>query len=488
MVVWFPSGAWERVTAYAYNITMQRDTIYLDHNSTTPIDPRVVDAMTRAWRDGGANPASQHGPGRRARRVLEEAREGIAELLGAKTGGMDADRVIFTSGGTEANNLALFGQYGGVPLVSAIEHPSVMEASRRFKAVATDPDLELMRAMAKGESGAAEEFVSRHELNVNLVMQQITGDEQRAKELSSEVFVIALKERNRYYPNWLFHLVNRVARAALGLNQPAYNTFNTLLIGRDGIVRYKGIVFGHWHPVSVQLANNETGVVQPVAEIAAMCRKRSMTLHTDAVQAVGKIPVHFRELGVDAMTVAPHKFHGPLGIGALVLRHGVKLQPQLFGGFQQEGLRPGTENVALAVGFHEALKIATTELPQRAARMQTLRDELEQTLRHELPDTVVIGQDAPRLPNTSCIAFPGLDRQALVMALDLAGVACSTGSACASGSSEPSPTLLAMGLPKTVIDGAIRLSLGAFTTAEEVAEAARRILKTVKHLRAQKSA
>jgi cysteine desulfurase len=239
--------------------------------------------------------------------------------------------------------------------------------------------------------------------------------------------------------------------------------------------------------VSAMLANNETGIIQPVAEVAQCCRSNAILCHTDAVQAVGKIPVHFRELGVDAMTVAPHKFHGPLGIGALVLRHGVKLQPQLFGGFQQEGLRPGTENVALAVGFHEALKIATAELPDRAARMQSLRDELEQSLCNELPDTVVIGKSAPRLPNTSCIAFLGLDRQALVMALDLAGVACSTGSACASGSSEPSPTLLAMGLPPEVVSSAIRLGLGAFTTAEEVAEATRRILKTIKHLRSQNS-
>jgi len=165
----------------------------------------------------------------------------------------------------------------------------------------------------------------------------------------------------------------------------------------------------------------------------------------------------------------------------------VKLQPQLFGGFQQEGLRPGTENVALAVGFHTALELAVRDLPERAARMLALRDQLEQSVVAEVADTVIVGKDAPRLPNTSCISFPGLDRQALVMALDMAGVACSTGSACASGSSEPSPTLVAMGLPKAVVEGAIRLSLGAFTTAEEVAEAARRIIKAVKHLRSQKS-
>jgi cysteine desulfurase len=388
---------------------MQRDTIYLDHNSTTPIDPRVVDAMTRAWRDGGANPASQHGPGRRARRVLEEAREGIAELLGAKTGGMDADRVIFTSGGTEANNQVLsFSAGDDATVISRIEHPSI----------------------------------------INFVADNL-------EQIGFEV--------------------------------------RSVPVGADGIVQFdrlEELLPSAPRLVSIMLANNETGVIQPISAIASVCQGRGTILHTDAVQAVGKIVVNFRELGASAMTIAPHKFHGPAGIGALVIRRheAAVVGPLLKGGFQQEGLRPGTENVALAVGFHEALKIATTELPQRAARMQTLRDELEQTLRHELPDTVVIGQDAPRLPNTSCIAFPGLDRQALVMALDLAGVACSTGSACASGSSEPSPTLLAMGLPKTVIDGAIRLSLGAFTTAEEVAEAARRILKTVKHLRAQKSA
>ena len=394
---------------------MPDESIYLDHNSTTPIDPRVVEAMTRAWRDGGANPASQHGPGRRARRMLEEAREGIAELLGAKTGGMDADRVIFTSGGTEANNLAIHGLLppagtkpgpGESLIISAMEHPSI--------------------------AGVAE-------------------------QLRREDHVVDI-----------------------------------LPVRSDGVVEFQVPARQEPRPpvalVSVMLANNETGVIQPIKAIADDAREAGALAHTDAVQAVGKIPVHFRELGVDAMTVAPHKFHGPLGVGALVLKHGVKLKPQQFGGFQQEGLRPGTENVALAVGFYEALKIATTDLPQRAARMQALRDDLERQILAEIPDALVVGQASPRLPNTSCIAFPGLDRQALVMALDLAGIACSTGSACASGSSEPSPTLFAMGLPKTVIDGAIRLSLGAFTTAEEVADAARRILNTVKHLRSQKSA
>ena len=389
---------------------MPEPPIYLDHNSTTPIDPRVVEAMVRAWTDCGANPASQHTPGRKARRMLEEAREGIAVLLGAKTGGMDADRVIFTSGGTEANNLALRGlllagtkRGPGEPpvlVISAIEHPSV---------VATAAELQRGGALLRTLSADRRGIVH-------------PGDDHRA-----------------------------------GL-------------------------------ASLMLANNETGVIQPVKTLADAAHAAGALVHTDAVQSVGKIHVSLGELGADALTVAPHKFHGPLGIGALVLKHGVKLQPQLVGGFQQEGLRPGTENVALAVGFHQALELAVRALPDRAARMQSLRDELERSIRSAVADVVIVGEDAPRLPNTSCIAFPGLDRQALVMALDLAGVACSTGSACASGSSEPSPTLVAMGLLKPVVDGAIRLSLGALTTAQEVAEAARRIINTVKHLRSKNSA
>jgi len=402
--------------------------IYLDHNSTTPLDPRVLEGMTRVWRDCGANPASQHTPGRKARRLLEDAREGILELLGAKTGGMDADQLVFTSGGTEANNLALFGLSAGSKpapgeppsapaiTISAIEHPSIKAAAQQL--IHRGHHLECLH------------------IHSNFIIDEAT----KLEALSAEARCV----------------------------------------------------------ISVMLANNETGITLPVAAIVEWADRlrvelqerfdayRYVRIHTDAVQAVGKIPVHFRSLGVDAMTVAPHKFHGPIGVGALVLKDGVKLQPQLHGGFQQGGLRPGTENVALAVGFHEALQLATAELSVRAAHMQSLRDELERTLRRELPEMVIIGEQSPRLPNTSCVSFPGVDRQALVMALDLAGVACSTGSACASGSSEPSPTLVAMGLPQAVVQGAIRLSVGAITTAAEIDEASRRILKTVKHLKSAK--
>lgn len=387
--------------------------IYLDNNSTTPIHPEVADTMLRAAKDLVGNPASQHSLGRKTRRVLEEAREGIASLLGGKSGGMEADRLIFTSGGTEANQLAIRGLVdcklqiadGGLKsqpniVISSLEHPSAQGAAEALAQNGFE-----LRKLAASTNGSV--------------------NASQLSELLDE---------------------------------------GTQLI-------------------SVMLANNETGVVQPVAEIASLAAPKNIPVHTDAIQAVGKIPVNFRELGVTAMTIAPHKFHGPLGIGGLLLRHDTKLQPLFQGGFQQAGLRPGTESVALALGFYTALVIADRELAERQARMTALREKLESLLLAGAPDAVIIGTPSPRLPTTTCIAFPGINRQALVMALDMAGIACSTGSACASGSSEPSATLVAMGLPKEQIGSAIRLSLSALTTDAEVLEAAQRILKCVNHLR-----
>lgn len=408
---------------------MPESSVYLDANSTTPLDPRVAEAMLAAWRDFPGNSASQHSTGRRARRRLEEAREAIGEMLGAKMSGMDADRVIFTSGGTEANNLAILGAIAGVP-----------------------PPRPEMRA-ATG---------------------QLAGIGQQAEDVT-DLLVSAIE-----HPS--------VLGAAQELQRRGYAVVSAVPTNLHGQLNADFCAFIQQKPrlVSVMLANNETGIIQPLSEIVTHCRDRNVSIHTDAVQAVGKIAVHFRQLGVDAMTVAPHKFHGPLGIGALLVRHGIQLQPQLWGGFQQAGLRPGTENIPLAVGFQTALELATAELAARGAHMQALRDDLEQRLRAEQPETAIVGERLPRLPNTSCIAFAGVDRQALIIALDLAGVACSTGSACASGSSEPSPTLVAMGALPTIVAGAIRLSIHAATTAEEVAQAALRILKTVHHLRGLK--
>jgi cysteine desulfurase len=235
--------------------------------------------------------------------------------------------------------------------------------------------------------------------------------------------------------------------------------------------------------VSVMLGNHETGSLQPVARLAAIARAAGVPIHTDAVQVVGKLRVDFRRLDVDALSCSAHKFHGPHGVGVLVVKYGVRLEPTLYGGFQQAGLRPGTESVDLAVGMHTALAIWESESEQRAARVRTCRDHLEAALQAAWPDAVVNSAAALRLPHVANISFCGLDRQALVMALDLAGVCCSTGSACASGSSDPSPVLLAMGCREAVVASSIRLSLGALTSDQEANLATSRILKVVNELR-----
>ena len=391
--------------------------LYLDHNATSPLLPEVADALDRAHRAGYANPASQHAAGRKARQVLEDARDRVGEILGADVGSHRPDRVIFTSGGTEANNLALLGlgrsaergarnsergedNQAAHLLISAVEHPSLR-----------GPAAELVRS-------------------------------------GFEVETIGV-DRN-----------GRIDAAVLAAQlRPATKL------------------------VSLQLANSETGVVQPVAEAAAVCHARNVLMHTDAAQAVGRIDVNFAQLGVDAMSAAAHKFHGPLGIGLLIVRRDVPLAPTLFGGFQQSGLRPGTESVPLVLGLLTALDIWHRERTERAARLAALRDEFEARLRAGAEELIVHGATVERLPQTSNVAFVGVNRQTLLMALDQAGVACSTGSACASGSSEPSPTLLAMDCPTAELESSLRFSLGATTTAAEVAEAAERILRVYRELR-----
>ena len=381
-------------------------TIYLDHNATTPIDPSAVEAMRQCYAEGLYNAGSQHTLGRRTRQRLEDVREQIGHLLGAKTGSADADRLIFTSGGTEANNLALLGMIGEDPgrvIITSIEHPSVL-------------------ATALG--------LRQHGWRVDLVRTDESG-------------VIDLTHLDQ-------------------------------LLDEDPPTDL----------VSVMWGNNETGVLQPLEEVVRRCRQRGILVHTDAVQVVGKLPVRFSELGVDALSLAAHKVQGPCGIGGLLLRHGVNLRPILFGGAQQLSQRPGTEPVALAVGMLAALQKWIDESDDRARRMRDCRDRLAARILEGEPTAQINGGE-PRLPNTLNISFGGFDRQALMMALDLAGIACSTGSACASGSSEPSHVLRAMGLEKARVESSIRLSVGASTTTAEVDQAAERILMTISRLRSQ---
>jgi cysteine desulfurase len=374
------------------------DSIYLDHNAATPIHSKVVDAMVRCQGEIYANPASQHRPGQRAKAVLEDAREKVAEILGADLSPPSGDRLIFTSGGTEANNLAVLGialAGGGVPgriVISAGEHQSVI--------------------------GPAEHLLEH---------------------------------------DWRLDTLGLTPQGVVRVDQLA-----PLLTGETRLV-------------SVLMGNHETGVLQPIAELASICARAGVSLHTDAVQVVGKMPVNFRELGVAAMTVSAHKFRGPVGIGALVVRGDIPLAPLLFGGHQQSAMRPGTEPVALAVGMAVALELSRQDQQGHATRLRSLRDRFERALRTALPGVVVHGAAAPRLPQTSNLAFPGLDAEVLRIALDLAGVACSVGSACSSGSTELSPTLRAMDMPKELVASSLRFSVGETTTEAEVDEAVRRI-------------
>ena len=390
---------------------MPTDPIYLDHNATSPLAPAAAEAMRHAWAAGFANPASQHGPGRAARRRLEACRTEILRLLGAEPAGRAPDRLVLTSGGTEANDLALRGMLAASGkrriVISAIEHPSVARTADALESEGVEVD--------------------------------------------------------------------------------------RLAVTRDGVVRIEPLAEllatagDQIGLVSVMLASNETAVLQPIAQLATLCRESHVPLHTDAVQAVGKLPVGFRDLGVTALTFTAHKFHGPIGVGGLLLAPEARIEPRLWGGFQQDGLRPGTEATPLVAGAAAALRLAVDDMDQRAERLAGLRDRLEAALLASWPGAVALGAAADRSPHATCIAFRGGDRQALVMAYDLAGVACSSGSACASGSSQPSPTLIAMGLKPDLVDGAVRFAVGALTTRDDVETAISRLVEVNDRLQPTKT-
>jgi cysteine desulfurase len=375
------------------------DLIYLDNNATTPVLPAVWEAMRPLLTDVFGNPASAHQAGRRARQALEDARERVADWLGARP-----DEVLFTSGATEANNLALLGFAADPPgrlLVSPIEHPSVVEPVRHV-----------------AERGTA---------------------------------------------------------------------VDSLSVDGDGVVRAEGLtdlLRPETRVVAVMLVNHETGAVQPVRELVERVGGKA-AFHCDAVQAVGKMPVRFDELGVSTLALSAHKFHGPKGVGALLVRRGVKLRPLLHGGHQQRGRRPGTEPVALAVGLAAALELAERERDARRARVLLLRQRFLERLRQEAGPVVLNGPDAGGVPHTVNVSFPGCRAEALLMNLDLAGVCCSTGSACSSGSLLPSPVLRAMAVPDEVLHSAMRFSLSPLLAEADVDEAARRVVAAVRQLRAE---
>jgi cysteine desulfurase len=363
--------------------------IYLDWNATAPLRVQARAAVAEALSACG-NPSSVHAEGRAVRRRIEEARESVAALVAA-----EPRNVVFTSGGTEANMMALSPFLGTSPeaaprdclVVSAIEHPSVL-AGGRFPRDA----IETVPVAADGRL-----------------------------DLSALARLLAARGRQRPL-------------------------------------------------VSVMLANNETGVVQPVSQVAALTQAAGGLCHVDAIQAVGRISCNINELRADLLTLSGHKIGGPKGVGAIIKRdQGLHFSdPLIKGGGQERGARAGTENVAGIVGFGAAASAARLGLAQESARMAVLRDRLEAGLKARMPGAVVFGVDAERLPNTTLFAVPGIKAETAVIALDLDGVAVSSGAACSSGKVQPSHVLAAMGVPALLAQGAIRVSLGPTTTESEV--------------------
>ncbi len=363
--------------------------IYMDHAATTPVDERVLEAMLPYFREQYGNPSSIHARGREAARALRQARSTVADILNCTP-----KEIIFTSGATESNNLALRGialaqrdlGRGHHIVISAVEHKAVLETAK---------DL-------------------RDHYGFDLTIVQVDQHGQ----VSVEDVAAALRE-------------------------------DTIL-------------------VSIMYANNEVGTVQPVADIAVLCRERGIPFHTDAVQAANYFPLDVEALGVDALSLSGHKFYGPKGTGILYLRSGIPLWPQITGGGQENKRRAGTENVPGIVGFARALELAQAEREEESARLRQLRDHLIQGVLSRISDVYLTGHPTERLPNHASFVIRGLEIQGVLIGLDMADIAASSGSACTSAAQEPSHVLTAMGIPHLDAVGHLRLTLGRSTRAGDI--------------------
>ncbi len=365
---------------------------YLDHAATTPVLPEVIDAMTGAMSRLG-NPSSLHTSGRQARRLVEESRELLAEVLGARP-----SEVIFTSGGTEADNLAVKGIYLARRaaddrrrrvLISAVEHHAVLDSAG---------------------------WLAQHE--------------------QAELVLLPVDGHGRVQPD--------VLAAAIAEDPDAVAV------------------------ISVMWANNEVGTIQPIEELVAVAHRHGIPFHTDAVQAVGILPVSFAESGVDAMTVTGHKLGGAYGTGALLLGRGVECKPVLHGGGQEREVRSGTLNTPGVIGFATAMQLAASRRGQLAGELSRLRAALVEGIRAVVPDALLNGDPVNRLPGNAHLSFPGCEGDSLLMLLDARGIECSTGSACSAGVAQPSHVLLAMGADEARARGSLRLTLGHTSTDADV--------------------
>jgi cysteine desulfurase len=376
--------------------------VYFDHNATTPVDVSASDTMMRVLRDDYGNASSVHRLGQQAKSIMDEARSAVSTLIGAEPA-----ELVFTSGGTEADNFALRGA------------AEALEPTGRKHLIATS--------------------------------------------IEHEAVLVTLKA-----------LARRGWRTTL------------LPVGESGIVSpdaLKEALTDDTALVSVMHANNELGTIQPVAELAAITRTKGALFHTDAVQSVAKVPVNVRELGVDLLSLSAHKFNGPKGAGALWIKRGTRIAPILTGGKHERTRRAGTENVPAIAGMGVAAERGRSKLEPDAARLAALRDRLEREILSRIPGTMVNGAREPRVPNTTNISFERVEAESLLIALDLEGIAVSTGAACSSGTLEPSHVLRAMGLPTHRAQNSIRFSLGAGNTDAEIDFLLEKLPKAVEKLR-----
>ncbi len=382
--------------------------VYLDHNATTPLDQRVWQAMQPYLSEQYGNPSSAHALGRAARAALDLAREQVAQLVNAHP-----SQVIFTSGGTEANNAAIKGV--------------------AFSSTATKPAMKMVIGATEHASvRAPAESLQRHGWQVERVGCEESGI------VSAHV----------------------LAQAITGSTRMA----------------------------SVMWANNESGAINPLAELAGVCREHEVLLHTDAVQAAGKLALDFAASGAQLMSLSAHKLYGPKGVGALIVDKAVSLEPLLHGGGQERGGRCGTENVAGIIGFGKAAELAVVELAERQRHSLRLRDYFEQTLSRVLPQAVIFAAGAERLPNTSFFAIPPLEGRTLIMALDRMGFAVASGSACGSEQHQPSHVLKAMGVATELAHGALRVSFGQQNTESDVDGLISALQSQIKQLQAMGAA
>lgn len=376
--------------------------VYLDHSATTPVRPEVLAAMLPYFGDKFGNPSSIHSWGRQARTAVDSAREQVASIIGAT-----ASEIVFTSGGTESDNLAIRGvaksmQTKGKHLItSQIEHHAVINT---FESLAKD---------------------------------------------GYEVTYLPCDKYGLIDPDDVRKSIRK----------------DTILIS---------IIHGH----------NEVGTIEPIEEIGKIAKEHGILFHSDAVQSLGKIPVKVDAMGVDLLTISSHKIYGPKGVGALYVRKGTRIRPQVTGGIHEKGLRAGTENVPGIVGFGAACALAEEEMPEESKRLQALRDKLINGILSNIPDTVLNGHPEKRLPHNVNVSVKYVEGEAMLLNMDLLGIGASSGSACTSGSLEPSHVLLAMGIPHELAHGSLRMTLGKSNTGEDIEYVLEALPPIVEKLRA----